>query len=469
MKTEVKPGAENEVVVAVTVPREDVRRAYDRTLARLRAELQLPGFRKGRVPPPLVVQHLGEEYIRGEALNDALPDWYERALGQVDVEVVSMPDLDLDEFDPEAEFSFRATVQIKPTPCLGQYKGLEVPRRRPVVTEAQVEAQLAMLQERFASLQPVEDRPVAKGDFVLMDLEGSRDGEPIEGAQASDYMAEVGRGNLIPGFEEALEGVMRGEEKIFDVTFPDDYQAEELQGQAATFKVRVKEIKEKVVPALDDQFAADASEFETIAELRDDIRARLTVAAEGAAEHEFRAAAVDMAVANAEVTIPPAMVEREAHRLYHELEENVGERGLTMDVYLAVLEKTREEVERELAPRAEHLVKRRLVLEAVAAAEGLEVSDDQLRERIMADAELLGRDPQQLVLDIWKSGRQDLLRDEMLMAEAVDLIARNAVPVPVDDGDAPGAAEAAGPDEAGDGDAAPDEAPEETETQRKAT
>lgn len=469
MKTQVTPGAENEVVVAVTVPKEDVRRSYDRTLARLRSELQLPGFRKGRVPTALVVQHLGEDYIRGQALNDALPEWYERALAEVAVEVVSMPDLDLDEYDPEQEFSFRATVQVKPTPKLGQYKGLEVPRRTPVVTDAQVEAQLAMLQERFASLQPVEGRPVAKGDFVLMDLEGSRDGEPIEGAQATDYMAEVGRGNLIPGFEEALEGVLRGEEKIFDVTFPDDYHAEELQGQAATFKVKVKEIKQKVVPALDDQFAADASEFETIAELRDDIRARLTAAAEGAAEHDFRAAAVDMAVANAAVTVPPAMIERETHRLYHELEENVGERGLTMDVYLAVLEKTREEVERELAPRAEQLIKRRLVLEAVAAAEGLEVSDDQLRERIMADAELLGRDPQQLVLDIWKSGRQDLLRDEMLMAEAVDLIARNAVPVAAHEGEASGSDEAPGSDTARDEDEASAAAAGETETQRKAT
>ena len=224
------------------------------------------------MPRQLVVQNLGEDYIRGEALNDALPEWYEQALTESDVDAVSMPDLDLDDYDPEARSRSAATVQVKPTPALGQYKGLEVPRRTAEVTDDQVDAQLAMLQERFATLQPVEGRPVVKGDFVLMDLEGSANGEPIEGAQANDYMAEVGRGQLIPGFEEALEGVMHGEEKIFDVTFPDDYQAEELQGQPATFKVKVKEIKEKVVPALDDQFAADASEFETIAELRDDIR-----------------------------------------------------------------------------------------------------------------------------------------------------------------------------------------------------
>ena len=429
MKTEVKPGAENEVVLSVEVPPEDVKRLYERTLARLRGELQLPGFRKGHVPRPLVVQSLGEDYIRGEALNDSLPDWYDQALTESAVDAVSMPDLDLDDYDPESPFTFRATVQVKPAPTLGQYKGLEVPRRSPEVTDVQVEAQLAMLQERFATLQPVEGRPVAKGDFVLMDLEGSTNGEPIEGAQANDYMAEVGRGQLIPGFEEALEGVMHDEEKIFDVTFPDDYQAEELQGRPATFKVKVKEIKAKVVPELDDQFAADASEFETIAELRDDIRRRMMTAAEAAVEHDFRAAAVELAVANASVTIPPAMTEREAHHLYHELEESVGERGLTMEVYLGVLEKTPEDVEKELAPRAEQLVKRRLVLDAIVADEQLEVSDEKLRERIIADAELLGRDGNQLVLDIYKSGRQDMLRDEMLMAEAVSLIADNAVAV----------------------------------------
>ena len=272
MKTEVKPGAENEVVLAVEVPADDVKRLYQRTLSRLRGEMQLPGFRKGHVPQALVLQHLGEDYIKGEALNDALPEWYDRALTESEVDAVSMPDLDLDDYDPAGTFAFRATVQVKPTPVLGQYKGLEVPKRTPEVTDVQVDAQLAMLQERFATLQPVEGRAVAKGDFVLMDLEGSAEGELIEGAQASDYMAEIGRGSLIPGFEEALEGVMHGEEKIFDVTFPADYQAEELQGKPATFKVKVKEIKEKVVPELDDQFAADASEFETIAELRADIR-----------------------------------------------------------------------------------------------------------------------------------------------------------------------------------------------------
>ncbi len=433
MKTEVSPAAENEVVLSVEVPQETVARMYERTLKRLAAEVQVPGFRKGKVPRAMVLSRLGDEYVRGETLNDALPEWYDTALKEAGVDAVSLPDLDLDEFDETGPFSFRATVQVRPVPVLGEYKGLEVPKRTVEITDGQVEAQLAMLQERFASLQPVEDRAVRHGDFVLMDLAGSADGAPIEGAQANDYMAQIGRGNLIPGFEEALEGVGRGERKSFDVTFPDDYHAEELQGKPATFDVTVKEIKEKVVPALDDQFAADASEFETIDELRADIRARLQAAAEAAAEQEFRARALDAAVERATLTVPPAMIERQAHELYHDLEEEIGERGLTMEQYLALLQKTQKEVEEELHPRAEHTIKRRLVLEAVIAAEGLEVTDDEVRERIKADAEILGRDPNQLVLDVYKSGRHEQVREELLIAKAVDLIAGSAVPVPLEE------------------------------------
>ena len=191
-----------------------------------------------------------------------------------------------------------------------------------------------------------------------MDLAGSSDGQPIEGAQASDYMAQIGHGNLIPGFEEALEGVARGETKSFDVTFPDDYHAEHLRGTPATFEVNVKEIKEKVVPDLDDHFATEASEFESIADLRADVRTRLETAAESAAEQEYRAGALDAAVERATVTVPPAMIERQAHVLYHELEQEVVKRGLTMESYLGVLQKTQEEVEKELHPRAEQVIKR---------------------------------------------------------------------------------------------------------------
>jgi trigger factor len=445
VKTKVNPTGENEVELSVEVPADAVKKAYDRAVARIREEMQLPGFRKGRVPVALVIQNVGADFIRGEALEDAIPEWGDQALKEAGLydDAVGTSDLQVGPLDETQDYAFSLKVQTMPVAKLGEYKGLEVPRREVAITDAQVEAQLAMLQERLASLQPVESRAVQTGDFVLMDLSGSRDGEPIEGAQGKDQMYEVGRGNLIPGFEEELVGVEAGQEKSFDVTFPDDYHAEELAGQPATFTVTVKEIKEKVVPELDDAFAADVSEFETIDELRGDIRERLTAAAEDGVQREFRAAAVEKAVEHAAIDVPSTMVDREAHRLYHQLEERVGEQGLTMEVYLGVLQKTEEDIEEEMRPQAEFVIKRQLVLEAIAEAEGLEVTDEDITEVVKHDAEALGRDYLQLLGDLEQSGRREALRDEMLVAKAADFVADSAVAVPMTEAEVAAAEESA--------------------------
>ena len=427
MKTEVKPLAENEVVLEVEVPQDDIRAKVEKTLARLTREMSVPGFRKGHVPRAVVLNRLGRDYVLSETLRDHLGDWYSEALDEAKVDPVSQPDIDFDEFNDDGVFAFTAKVQVRPTPVLGQYKGLHVPKRSVEVTDAHVDAQLALLQERFASLKPVEGRPVREEDFVVIDFAGSRDGEAIEGAQAQDYMTQVGQGALIPGFDGALIGSGQGEEKEFSVTFPDDYGIEELQGAEATFTVKVKEIKEKSVPELDDGFAKEASEFESLAELRDDVRARLQQGQEAAAEREFRAAAIDMAVANATVSLPPAMVDRQVDALYHDLEHTVEDQGMTMAAYLDAIGRTPEQAREELRPRAEANLKRSLVIDAVREAESLEVSDDEVRERIQRDAVVLQRDPNQLVIDAYASGRQELVRDELLMTKAIDVLADNAI------------------------------------------
>ena len=445
MKTKVSPTAENEVELSVEVPAEAVKKAYDRAVAKVRGEMQLPGFRKGRVPVDLVIQNVGEEFIRTEALEDAIPEWGDEALRESGLyeDAVGTSDLQVGPLDESADYTFTIKVQTLPTPTLGEYKDLEVPKREVEVTDDQVSAQLAMLQERLASLQPIEDRAVQTGDFVLMDLEGLQNGEPIEGASAKDQMYEVGRGNLIPGFEEEIVGVKGGEEKSFDIVFPEDYHAEHLAGQPATFTVAVKEIKEKIVPELDDAFAADVSEFETMDELRTDVRDRLRAAAEAGAQREFRNLAVEKAVEHATIGVPSTMIDREAHRLFHQLEERVGEQGLTMDVYLGVLEKTPEDIEEEMRPQAEFIIKRQLVLEAIAEAEKLEVTDDDIAEVVKHDAEALGRDHLQLLADLEKSGRREALRDEMLVAKAADFVAENAVAVPMTDEEIAAAEESA--------------------------
>jgi trigger factor len=445
VKTKVSPTGENEVELSVEVPVAAVKKVYDRTVAKVREEMQLPGFRKGRVPVDLVIQNVGADFIRGEALEDAIPEWGDEALHEAGLydAAVGTSDLQVGPLDETADYSFSLKVQTMPVPTLGEYKDLEVPKREVEVTDDQISAQLAMLQERLSSLQPIEDRPVQDGDFVLMDMSGARDGEPIEGAQGKDQMYEVGRASLIPGFEEELIGVNAGDEKSFDITFPDDYHAEELAGQVATFTVTVKEIKEKVVPELDDAFAADVSEFDTIKELRADVRERLQAAAEAGVEREFRAAAVEKAVEHATIAVPETMVDREAHRLFHQLEERVGEQGLTMDVYLGVLEKTPEDIEEEMRPQAEFIIKRQLVLEAIAEAEKLEVTDDDIAEVVKRDAEALGRDHLQLLADLEKSGRREALRDEMLVAKAADLVADAAVAVPMTEAEEAAAEESA--------------------------
>lgn len=429
MNTQVTPIAENQVQLEVEITQEEVDRRFDQTLTRVAREASVPGFRKGRVPKQIVLGRFGEDYLLGETLQGALPDWYEDALKSSDVQAVSKPELDMGELRRGAPFTFKATVQVRPTPGLGAYKGIEVPRRAVAIGDHHVQAQLAMLQERFATLRPVEGRSVQTGDYVTMDFAGRTAEGPIEGASGSDYSLQVGSGRLVPGFEDELAGMAAGEEKEFAITFPDDYPEESLRGAPVTFAVTVKEMKEKIVPDLGDGLARDVSEFDTLDELTADVRARLEKMQTEAVEREFRTAVVEAAAAAAELSVPEAMIEREAHGLYHDLEVAVGEQNMTMETYLAAVDKTPEQVEEDLKPRAEANVRRRLVLEAIATAEGLEVGDDEVRARIKADAEIIGRDGDQLVIDVYASGKQEAIRDELLVAKTVDFLVDGAVAV----------------------------------------
>ena len=430
MKTKVDPVAENEVELSVEVPADAVNRTYERTISSLRHELAIPGFRKGHVPRSMVVAHYGEQLIREQTLEDAIPMWGDAALRESGLhdDAVGTSDLVAGPLDENADYCFTIRVQTMPTPTLGEYKGLEVPRRPVAISDEDVDSRLGMLRERLATLQPVEDRPVQNGDFVLMDLEGSLDGKLIEGAQGKGQMFEVGNSQLLPGFEEEVIGVAGDEEKTFDLTFPDDYQAEDLAGKVATFKVTVKEIKTKVVPELDDAYTADVSEFETLADLRADLRSRLEAAAAENNDREFRSAVVDAAVANATVSVPRVMIDDEAHRLFHDLEADISQRGITMETYLGVLEKTRQEAEEGMRPQAERVLRRRLVIDAVAAAEGLSVDDDDIADAVKKDVEATGGDYLKLLADLHKSGRHELLRAELLVVRTVDYLAEQAVP-----------------------------------------
>src|ERR1700754_1800613 len=309
MQTTLKELPDSRVEVQAEVEPKDVERAATRTARAMARELRLPGFRKGKAPPNLVIQRMGFPAVLAEAIRDALPEWYEAALLDAGVTPIGEPEIDIvDTPDVQGEpLTFKFEVGVRPTAELGEYKGLEVGRDDKEVDEEVIDTEVDRIREGFASLEPVE-RASKEGDAVLIDFEGFVDDQPFQGGKADDYLLTLGSGQLIDNFEEQLTGANPGDEVEVNVTFPDDYQEEKLAGEDAVFKVQVKEVREKNLPELDDDFASDATEFETLEELRGDIRDKVGNALNSRAEEDFRIAAVDAAVDAATVEIPDEIV-----------------------------------------------------------------------------------------------------------------------------------------------------------------
>jgi trigger factor len=425
------------VSVAVEVPAADVDRAVGRAARSLAREMRMPGFRKGKAPPSLVIQRVGFAAVLEEAIREALPEWYEKALlgsgiapvGDPSVEVVSTPEA---EGEPLA---FKFEIGVRPTAELGEYKGLEVGKAEPQPPEEMVERELERIREGFAKLEPV-DRAAAEGDVLLVDFEGLLDGKAFEGGKANDYLLELGGGQLIEGFEEQLSGATAGETRQVEVTFPDDYQAEQLAGEDAVFAVEVKEVREKVLPQLDDDFASEASEFDSVDELRADIAKRLAEAVGERAEQDFRVAAVDAAAAQAKLDLPEQLATARAGERWERVERQLAQRGMSPDSYLQMQGKTREETIEESKPEAEAELKREAVLAAIADAEGIEVSDEEMIEALAHPAEHERTTPEKLLARLRESGRDTMIRDDIRFRKAIDLVAESAVPIPLEQAEA---------------------------------
>ena len=387
MKTSVKELPDSRVRVEVDVDAADFDRRMERAARGLGGELRIPGFRKGKVPPQVVIQRVGREAVMEEALREALPEWYERALLETGVIPVGDPKLDVAGFPSEGKpLSFSIEVAVRPEAKLGSYTGLEVGKAEPEVPEEAVNAELERLREGFGSLRPVE-RAARAGDSLLVDYRGEIDGEPFEGGEARDFLLELGAEGLLEGFDEALTGAQAGDEREVQVRFPDDYRPERLAGNDATFKVDVKEVREKQLPELDDEFAALASEFDTLAELREDIAAKIREALEHRAEDEFRQAAVDAAVEQATVEVPDDVVTARATDMWERVERSLQGRGISPEAYLRMQNRSREELVGDAKPEAEQALKREAVLAAIADKEGIEVSDEDLVESLRHTAE----------------------------------------------------------------------------------
>jgi trigger factor len=420
---------ESRVRVDAEVPAAEVEKRLAQAARRLARDTRVPGFRKGKVPPPVFIRRVGRDYVLDEAIRSSIGSWYTDALGDAKIVPVGEPKLDLG--DPPAEgkpLSFSFEIGVRPAARLGDYLGLEVGKRAPRADEERVQHELDHLREQLARLETAE-RAAAEGDFVVIDYKGSIEGEPFEGGEGHDQLVELGGGRLIPGFEERLVGAAAGDERTIDVTFPDDYGADHLAGRPAQFAISVKEVRERVLPELDDELAADAAGFDTLDELREDIRRRIAEQEERAVEAEFREAVLDAAVERATVAVPDALVEARAVELWDQMLHSLSHRGLSKEAYLQISGRTETEILDEAKPDAERALKREAVLAAVVAAEGIEPTDDELAEALAPTAAREGQQPAKLLERVRKAGTLDVLREDVATRKAMDLLAERAKPV----------------------------------------
>jgi trigger factor len=437
LKTAVTELPDSRVRVEVEVPADLVGRGLQRAARGLAKEMRMPGFRKGKAPPSLVIQRLGFGTVLQDAIRESLPEWYEQGLLSSGISPVGDPSIEIVSA-PEAEgepLEFKFEIGVRPPAKLGEYKGLEVGKAEAEPTDEIVDREVERIREGFAKLEPVE-RAAADGDVLLVDFEGLRDGKAFEGGKANDYLLELGGGQLIEGFEEQLSGAEAGDERKVEVTFPEDYQAEELAGEDAVFNVEVKEVREKVLPELDDDFASEASEFETLEELRADIAKRVSEAVDERAEQDFRVAAVDAAVEAATVEMPDALVQARAEERWDRVERQLAARGMDPNAYLQMQGKTREELLEESKPDAERELKREAVLAAIAEAEAIEVSEEEMVEALAHTAEHERTTPEKLLERLRENGRDAMVREDIAVRKAIDLVAESAKPIPLEQAEA---------------------------------
>jgi trigger factor len=422
------------VRVEVEVPSEALESELRSAATELGRELRIPGFRKGKVPPEVVLRQVGREAVMDEAVRRGLPGWYEQAVSEAGINAVGDPKLDLTDLPERGlPLSFTIEVGVVPPAKLGDYKGLEVGRREASVDPQEVQAELERLRESLASLETVE-RAAGNGDFVVIDFVGSVDGEPFEGGDARGHLVELGSGRLIPGFEEQLDGIAAGDERDVKVTFPDDYPAEHLAGKDASFAVEAKEVKEKRLPDLDDEFAVEAGGYDSLDELRAELEQRIAEAHEREIEGEFREAAVDAAVAAADVEIPHELVHAKAHEMWHRTSRRLASQGIDSQRYLELSGKTEEELVVESESDAELALRREAVLAAIVAAEGIEVADEEVEQalREAAGPDAGDKQVQRALKRARAQGADEALREDIAMRKAVDLLVENAKSIPAD-------------------------------------
>ncbi|WJV27863.1 trigger factor [Rossellomorea sp. AcN35-11] len=410
--------------LTIEVEAAKVNEGLDAAFKKVVKQVNVPGFRKGKMPRGMFEKRFGVESLYQDALDFILPEAYAKAIEETGIDPIDRPEIDVEQMEKGKDLIFTAKVQVKPEVKLGEYKGLEVENMDTEVTAEDVEAELTSLQEKQAELAVKEEGKAEEGDTVTMDFEGFVDGEAFEGGQAENYSLELGSGQFIPGFEEQLVGVAAGEEKDVEVNFPEEYHAAELAGKPATFKVKVHEIKAKELPALDDEFAKDADEeVETLAELKEKIEKRLQESKKNEAETAVRETLVNKASDNAEVEIPEVMVKAEVDRMMQEFEQRLQMQGMNLDLYFQFSGQSEEDLRGQMNEDAGKRVRTNLTLEAIAAAENLEVTDEEAEEEVNKMAEQYNMSADNIKQAL---GGLDTLKADLKVRKAVEFLVENS-------------------------------------------
>ncbi len=425
MSLQVEKLEKNMAKLTIEVEAGELDKAIESAYQKNKNKISIPGFRKGKAPRKMIEQMYGKEVFYEDAANELIPDAYEKALDECTEDIVSAPKIEVVQLEAGKPFIFTAEVALKPEVTLGKYKGVKVDKIDVDVTDAEIDAEIATERENSARTIPVTDRAVKDGDMTVIDFEGFVDGVAFAGGKGEDYPLTIGSGAFIPGFEEALIGAEIGVETDVNVTFPEDYQADELAGKAAVFKCTVKEIKEKELPELDDEFASEVSEYDTFEEYKESIKKRIADKKEADAKNAKEEAVIDAIIADATMEIPDAMVETQQRQMIEDFAQRIQSQGLSMEQYMQFTGLTPQALLEQVKPQAMKRIQSRLVLEAVVAAEKMEASEEDFEAEVTKMAEAYKMEADKVKELLGEGGKKQVMED-ICISKAVDFVVENA-------------------------------------------
>ncbi|MCI7041890.1 MAG: trigger factor [Lachnospiraceae bacterium] len=425
MSVQVEKLEKNMAKLTIEVAAEELEKAIEAAYQKNKSKISIPGFRKGKVPRQMIERMYGKEVFYEDAANALIPDAYEKALDECEEDIVSSPSIDVVQIEAGKPFIFTAEVALKPEVKLGKYKGVKVEKADITVTDEEVDAEINKERENNARNIEVTDRAVKDGDITTLDFEGFVDGVAFEGGKGENYPLTIGSGAFIPGFEEQLIGAEIGKEVEVNVTFPEDYQAEDLKGKAAVFKCTVKEIKEKQLPELDDEFASEVSEFETLAEYKADVKGKLEERKAKEAKDAKEAAVIEEIVKDSEMEIPEAMLATQQRQMVDEFAQRIQMQGLSIDQYFQFTGSSYEQMIEQVKPQAEKRIQSRLVLEAVAKAENITATDEDYEDELKVMAEAYQMEVEK-VKELLPEKSVAQIKEDIAVKKAAEFVVENA-------------------------------------------